>query len=190
MKKIFALIFLLISGLTFAQEDAVMYRWDMLQGANPDTIYGIDLSKMKLEELPQELEKYKQLRSLDLSKNKLQKLPDYLGDFDQLEILDASKNRLEHFPLPVCRMQNVKSIVLNRNYFDNLPECIGYLEQLEFIDLYDTPIRNLPEGLTKLKKLKKIDLSGIRFAPSFQDKWKALLPTVEIEFDPPCECME
>lgn len=190
MKRIFALIFLVCSFGSWSQSEVKIYEWEEIQGADGDTIYGVSFSKMKLDSVPESLSTYKHLRVLDLSKNKLKRIPTFLGELTELEVLDVSKNRLEVFPLPVCRMTNLKQLILNRNFFDYMPECIGYLENLEYIDLYDTPIHNLPEGLVKMKALKKIDLTGVRFAPSFQDKWNALLPNVEIIFDVPCQCME
>jgi len=200
MKWTFALIFLLTcSTLLFAQApdlwktelDAVkVYTWEEVKSADPDTIYGISLAKLKLEELPSELAKFKKLRVLNLHRNKLTKLPDFIGDFQELEDLTVSRNKLELFPLQVCRMPTIKRLALSQNFFENLPDCIGFSKELRYLDLFDTPIRSLPNSLTQLKRLEEIDFSGIRFSPTFQEKWIGLLPNVKLVFDAPCDCME
>ena len=200
MKWTFALIFLLTCSTSlFAQTPAAwkdeldevkVYTWEEAKSADPDTIYGISLSKLKLEELPSELSKFKNLRVLNLHRNKLTKLPDFICEFKNLEDLTVSRNKLELFPLQVCRMPSIKRLVLNQNFFENIPDCIGFSTELRYLDLYDTPIRSLPNSLTELKHLEEIDFSGIRFGPTFQENWIGLLPNVKLIFDAPCDCME
>ena len=193
MKKTFAHILLLITScgsFALGQEEIKIYDWEVAKMASPDTIYGISFAKLKLLELPEELEKFKNIQVLDLQNNKLTYLPDFLGDFNYLKELNASRNKLELFPLQVCRMVSLERLILNRNDFENLPECIEFARELKYVDLYDTPIQGLPESITRLNHLEKIDFSGIRFSPSFQKKWIGLLPNVELIFDAPCDCME
>jgi hypothetical protein len=37
-----------------------IYSWEQAKNANPDTIFGVSLSKLKLEQLPEELAKFKE----------------------------------------------------------------------------------------------------------------------------------
>ncbi len=194
MKTIYVLILLLLvsrtSDLLAQESDPKVYSWEEARVSDPDTIYGISFAKMKLSSLPEELAKFQKLKVLDLQKNKLTKLPDFIGDMKQLTRLDVAKNKLSVFPMVVCRMSSLEQLILNRNLFEKIPECIEYASSLKYIDLYDTPIRDLPGTLVNLKNLEKIDFSGIRFAPSFQEKWNSLLPEVDLVFDEGCDCME
>lgn len=192
MRTVFA-IFLLFTNefFCFSQEDSIkVYHWTELLQANPDTIYGVSFSKMKLTELPEELGLYKNLRFLDLEKNRLTELPFFVGEFSKLEVLNVSKNDLIIFPVEICKLSSLKKLILNRNSFDQIPECIGYCSKLELIDLWDTPVMNFPSSLQNLKMLQTIDLQGVKYGPTFQRDFRQKLPAVTIKFDPPCDCME
>lgn len=192
MKKLFALFFLISLRLTVLGQDEniTIYTWLEVQSANPDTIFGISFEKLKLESIPPELARFKNLRILDLQKNKLKEIPDFISDFTQLEKLNLEKNLLEYFPIQVCRIKSITHLALSRNYFETVPECIGELTSLVYLDFYDTPIRTLPQSLEYLKNLKEVDFSGIKFSPGFQKSWTARLPNVKLIFDAPCDCME
>ena len=194
MKKIFALIFLLSTTLSFSQdyvvENVVVYDWEIAKSANPDTIYGISFRKLKLEEVPQELEKFKQLKVLNLSKNRIVNLPEFIGELQFLEDLDLTKNKLEYYPLTLCKNSSLRFLRLGQNVFENLPACIESLQKLEYLDLIDTPISDLPESIARLKHLQEVDLTGIRFSPSFQETWIAKMSNVKMIFDAPCDCFE
>lgn len=193
MNKQFALFFLIaFSRIVVGQqeENFRIYTWEEVQNAHPDTIFGISFEKLKLESIPLELERFKQVKILDFQKNKLKEIPDFIVDFTQLEKLNLEKNAFNHFPLQICRMKNLTHLILSRNYFETVPECIGSLTSLVYMDFYDTPIRQLPQSLENLKNLKEVDFSGIKFSPKFQASWTARLPNVKLIFDAPCDCMD
>jgi Leucine-rich repeat (LRR) protein len=192
MRKLFGICLLLLySWIGFSQSDSVkVYNWSELGNADPDTIYGISFSKIKLTEVPEDLAKYRNLKILDLSKNKLTSLPQFIGDLNSLEELNLSKNDFEVFPVEICKLTNLERLIANRNPFDNLPECIEYCSKLEYMDLWETPISSFPNSIVNLKSLKEIDLQGIRYGPTFQKEIKKKIPWVTIKFDPPCDCME
>ena len=72
MKKLFALIFLLLSFLNYAQlNHGKIYMWNEVSGANPDTIHAISFEKYKVDSLPKELWNFTNLTFLNLEKNQL-----------------------------------------------------------------------------------------------------------------------
>lgn len=190
MRNVFAVILLLWLSPVFGQKSVRGYSWEEVKNANPDTVFAISFRKMKLDSIPVELSKFTSLKKLDLGKNKLTRLPAFLTDFKSLEELNIEKNRFDIFPLPVCQMTGLKRLIINRNNIGNVPDCIEYVRNLEYFDAYDNPIGSLPESFVRLKSLKKVDFSGVRTAPSFQEKWIQRLPNVEWVFDAPCDCME
>jgi Leucine-rich repeat (LRR) protein len=193
MSRIFALFFLTAVSLAVCGQenfDFRVYNWEEVQSANPDTIFGISFEKLKLESVPPELARFKQLKSLDFQKNKLKEIPDFISEFPYLEKLNLEKNLMEYFPIQICRMKSLTHLILSRNYFESVPECIGMVTSLVYMDFYDTPIRHLPQSIENLKNLKEIDFSGIKFSPTFQKSWIARLPNVKVIFDAPCDCME
>lgn len=192
MRKLFGLILILfVSANTIGQQDSIrVYNWEEVLNANPDTVFGISFTKMKLDSLPAELVNFKKLIVLNVSKNKLSDLPSFVSEFKSLKILNIEKNQFDKMPIEICGLINIEKLILNRNNIETLPECIGFLEKLEYIDLFDNPIRTLPESIALLTNLKEIDLSGIKFSPTFQNSWKSKLPKVIFVFDAPCDCME
>lgn len=190
MKKLFVLFLLHINGFTAFTQQHSVYEWHEVVKSNPDTIFGISFSKMKLSSLPADLKRFHRIEVLDISKNKLTSLPDFIGDFAYLKSLDISKNKLETFPLPICRLNKLERLIANRNPFDNVPECIGYCNELSYIELWDTPINSFPISFDTLMKLTYLDLRGVRYSPSFQENLTKRLPHTKIEFDSPCNCME
>lgn len=188
IKKQFALILILWSSISYAQEFNI-YDWEKVQGAHPDTVFAISFEKDKLSELPSELEKFTNLRQLNLAKNKLVKLPEFIFTFDSLQELNLTKNKLSKFPIGLCRLAGLKRLMIGSNDIASLPDCVEYISALEYLDLYDNPIAHLPQSMMRLENLQKVDFTGIRFNKEFQKQWTEQLPKTELVFDAPCECM-
>ena len=190
MKYLFVL-FLIVHKLSVVaqQSQPKIYQWSVAKNAHPDTIFGITFEKMKLKEVPKELQAFKQLNTLLFSNNKLSQLPDFMGEFNKLQSLDISKNNFTVFPAVICQLTELKRFIANRNPMEYLPECVGYCEKLVYVDLWDTPIGTFPTSFKALKNLKKLDLQGISYPESFQRELKQQMPTVEILFDAPCNCL-
>lgn len=190
MKLLPALIFLCISNLSFSQDTLKIYRWELVQRANPDTIYGIDASKLKWDQIPKKMYAFKNLKYLNLSKNKLTELPMEMAVFKSLKTLDATKNKIEDTPIVICQMPKLQRLHLARNKISSLPSCIGYLTDLKILDIWDNPINSLPEDVLNLKKLEAVDMRAIMLGPHFQQRWQEAMPQVKWYFDPPCHCVE
>ncbi len=191
MRIVFGLIFILVGCFSIAQQGTMkMYQWDEVVNADPDTVFALTLSKMKLEKLPDDLCKFTSLVSLDLSKNKLNDLPEYIGEFAQLKHLNIGKNQFATFPIEVCRLQNLQELIANRNAFNSIPKCIAYCTKLEVLDLWETPVHGFPEELNQIKNPLQLDLRGVKYSPTFQRQFKEKFPNILVKFDPPCDCME
>lgn len=190
MKLLPALIFLCISNFTFAQDTLRIYRWEMVQKANPDTVLAIDASKLKWDQVPEKLYAFKNLKYLNISKNKLKELPMEMAVFKSLKTLDATKNNIEQAPIVICQMPKLQKLHLARNEISSLPACIGYLADLRILDIWDNPINVLPDEVMNLKKLEAVDMRAIMLGPHFQQKWQEGMPQVKWYFDPPCHCVE
>ncbi len=188
MKNWLVSYFLLLYLPQINAQELKIYQWEEVQQANPDTILGLDCSKLKWTQIPNKLFGFKNLRYLDLSKNKLSAISDSIEQLDSLRILDVSKNNLTAVAW-MCQLSYLKRIHLSRNQISVLPECIGNLTRLQTLDLWDNPIGSLPESLTKCSSLKSVDLRGILFNLEFQHKWSEKMPQVKWEFDPPCNCV-
>lgn len=192
MRFLFAIILVLICNCAVAQSEGfVIYDWeDLPANVDADTIYGLNLSKQKLETVPASLSKFKNLRYLNLGKNKLSELPSFIGDLQNITELNLEKNKFTFLPIELCKMKNLERLIINRNLMGTLPSCVEYMIALKYIDLYDNPITKLPESFERMQNLEKVDLSGIRFSPDFQESWQLRLPNVKFVFDEACDCMK
>ncbi len=192
MRAIYVVFLLLLTNSTFAKvpDSVKVYHWtEVSDTLDRDQVVALSFHKMKLEELPAELNEFKHLKYLIVSKNKLTALPDFVGGMQELIYIDLSQNRFKELPEEICRLESLEKLILNRNGLQTLPECISNAKAITYIDLWDNPIRTLPETMVDLKNLKKVDLSGIKFAPKFQEDWYEKMPRVKWVFEEPCDCM-
>ena len=190
MKRLLFLFLLISTSLSWSQEEIRVFTWEDAQHANPDSVFALNCSKMKWETIPQELEKFKQLRYLDLSKNKLSELPEFFSAFGHLKTIDLTKNDILNFPVIFCKMPNLQKIHLSRNKMESIPSCIQYITALKLLDIWDNPISSLPDELALLKNLVAVDMRGIMLSFNFQEKWTKLMPDVKWYFDSPCHCID
>jgi Leucine-rich repeat (LRR) protein len=191
MKLLFALISLLFLNVSFSQKTTEkVYKWDEVLQANPDTVYNLSLSKMKLTELPAELWHFKNLRKLYLDKNKLSALPDSFDRFSSLEFLSLDHNQFELFPMPITRLKNLKTFIASNNRLTYLPDNISNAKNLQKMDFYNNEIADFGKGIYELEALNYLDISGTMYGTIFQKQLEEKLQKVKIVMDPPCKCLD
>jgi len=113
----------------------------------------LNLSKLRLTEIPESLTNLVQLESLDLSDNLLTKLPDWLGQFIDLRSLVISNNGITKLPELLGQLTQLTELNLSNNQLITLPDSIGQLGQLRFLHLSKNQLKVLPESLGQLKQL-------------------------------------
>jgi Leucine-rich repeat (LRR) protein len=190
MKKLFALIFLLLSFFNFAQlNHGKIYLWNEVSLANPDTIHAISFEKYKLDSLPKELWRFSNLTYLNLGKNQLTQLPDELASLVQLTELNISKNKFTFLPLIICQLPNLQRLNASRNRIASIPNQIANCQHLQVIDFYDNIIEDFGTGIFSLVELKTLNIEGVMYGTNFAEDLKRKLPNVNILLDPPCKCL-
>jgi Leucine-rich repeat (LRR) protein len=191
MKLLFALISLLFLNVSFSQKTTEkVYKWEEVQQANPDTIYNLSLSKMKLTELPPNLWRFKNLQKLYLDKNKLTALPDSFDLFKNLELLNLDHNHFELFPIPLTRLLNLKTLIASNNRLTYLPDYISNAKNLQKMDFYNNQINDFGNGIYQMQALNYLDISGTMYGTIFQKQLENKLKAVKIVMDPPCKCLD
>ena len=190
MKKLFALIFLLLSFLNYAQlNHGKIYMWNEVSGANPDTIHAISFEKYKVDSLPKELWNFTNLTYLNLEKNQLSHLPEELANLGQLTELNISKNKFTIFPLIICQLPKLQKLNASRNRIGSIPNQIANCQHLQLLDFYDNIIEDFGTGIFSLVELKTLNIEGVMYGTNFADDLKRKLPNVHILLDPPCKCL-
>ncbi len=191
MKLLFALISLLFLTISFSQKTTEkVYKWEEVKLANPDTVYNLSLSKMKLTELPASLWRFKNLRKLYLDKNKLSALPDSFDRFSSLEFLSLDHNQFELFPTPITRLKSLKTFIASNNRLTYLPDNISNAKNLQKMDFYNNEIADFGKGIYELEALDYLDISGTMYGTIFQKQLEEKLQKVKIVMDPPCKCLD
>jgi Leucine-rich repeat (LRR) protein len=119
----------------------------------------LDLSSLKLTEVPEEILSLQQLQSLNLSNNQLTELPEAIASLTQLQFLNLSFNQLTELPEAIASLTQLQTLNLSGNRLTELPEAIASLTQLQSLNLSSNKLTELPEAIASLTQLQSLDLS-------------------------------
>ena len=120
----------------------------------------LDLSNNKLASLPPEIGQLSALKEVNLSNNKLASLPPEIGQLSALRMLRLDANKLTSLPPEFSRLSALTELYFSMNQLRSLPPEIVQLVKLEVLWLYDTQLTNLPPEIGRLSALKRHSLAG------------------------------
>ena len=121
---------------------------------NFPNLKSLDLSNNKLKTLPKSIGKLKFLEKLVLKNNNLTNLIEDLGNLTLLTYLDVSCNKIETIPNKLIACQALRWLYLNNNQFERVPNVVENLVNLERLNIYDNPLQNTNFDRQKLTKLR------------------------------------
>ena len=146
--------------------------------AEKDSIRRVNLSRLYLSKVPEELRDCRQLEEVILAENEIKTFPAWLFDLPALKKLNISFNCNKVIPPALARAQKLEKLVISAPADKTLPEAVLQLPQLKIlhiagalsglpdglfnlgqlqeIGLFANELTTLPEGITRLPKLKKI----------------------------------
>ncbi|MBD1886468.1 leucine-rich repeat domain-containing protein [Microcoleus vaginatus] len=119
----------------------------------------LDLSEMKLTEVPEAIASLTQLQELDLDDNQLTELPEAIASLTQLQKLYLRNNQLTELPEAIASLTQLQRLYLDNNQLRSLPESIASLTQLRVLYLQNNQLRSLPESIASLTQLQLLYLS-------------------------------
>ena len=184
-------VLVILFNHSLAQDQHKTYYWNEIHDSiDPLSIKNISLTKLKIDSVPEELLKYKNIVSLDLSKNKLKTIPNWINSFEALRKINLYKNDFEQFPVQIFKLTQLDTLIISKNKLDSLPDEIQQLKKLKYLDLWDNLILYYPENISELTNLKTLDIRGITYGPTFIEKLISTLPWTTILYDEPCSCVE
>lgn len=127
-----------------------------------DTLSILNLSGLKVSQLPKHFYGLTNLISLFLDNTALKRLDAALGDLQNLSHLEISNSPfLQTLPPEIGRLSKLKEFLCTHTDLRTLPRQIGSLVQLEKLDLHDnTALRMLPPELGQLVHLRSLNCSG------------------------------
>jgi small GTP-binding protein len=106
--------------------------------------------------------KIKQSAELDLSKLNLRQLPDQIYELNFLERLISRDNPLEYLHESIGYLKSLKYMDIADVKFSELPQSFSNLTDLEYLTLSGKQIEKFPEQLLSLHKLISIDLTDCK----------------------------
>lgn len=177
----------------FAQEapvDTAYTFFSLAEAAKqPELVYKLNLSRKKLDSIPDVIYQMLNLRVLDLSRNNIDSIAPAIGNLVHLERLNLSNNQLTELPQEIGRLHRLRYLSLNRNLLVRLPESIGDCTALEVLELWDNELEDVPDNISQLQNLKVLELRGILFSEEQQARIDALVvKSAKIYMSPSCNC--
>ena len=132
---------------------------------HPDSVEKLVLRRQKLKDIPDQIRKFKHLKTLDLGRNYIDQIPSWLAELTELEVIVLDNNSLEAISAELCQVKSLKKLdVWNNN--------LGYFS----------------EELAQLTHLEVFDLRAILIDQDQQNAISKLLPHTKIYFSPACRC--
>jgi Leucine-rich repeat (LRR) protein/GTPase SAR1 family protein len=147
-----------------ARDEAYQKAERRIEAARQEEATKLDLSGMRLTELPEAIASLTQLQTLNLSRNQLTELPGAIASLTQLQTLDLSKNRLTELPASISFLTQLRSLDLFGNQLTELPSSIASLTQLQELNLSNNQLTELPEAISAFTQLQKLYLSRNQLA--------------------------
>ncbi|NER35832.1 MAG: hypothetical protein F6J93_17900 [Oscillatoria sp. SIO1A7] len=154
-----------------AKDEAYRKAEERIEQARQEGATELDLSKMRLTEVPEQIASLTQLQRLDLSENRLTEVSPALAELSQLQQLNLSDNELEEVPEEIASLAQLQELDLSINELTQLPAAFARLSQLKVLKLggfkfelgqirAGNKLSELPEAIAQLTGLQKLDLSG------------------------------
>lgn len=127
----------------------------------------LNLNKLGLTEIPEEVYSMKNLKVLRLYGNKIDSISPRIQELTNLEKLYIGKNKLTHFPPEIGQLKNLKLLSAQYNDIRFLTSSIGKLDSLEQLILNQNQLTSLPVEIGGMKNLKSLQLNfnWISFIP-------------------------
>jgi len=163
-----------------ARRDAAYRKAEQLieQARRQGNATTLDLSSMKLTQLPESIVSLTHLERLYLYNNQLTALPESIISLTHLERLYLYNNQLTILPESIASLTQLQRLDLRNNQLTALPESIASLTQLQELNLSNNELRSLPESLASLTQLQVLDLCNNQLkslpeslAPLTQLRW-------------------
>ncbi|KAJ8276844.1 hypothetical protein GJAV_G00068540 [Gymnothorax javanicus] len=86
------------------------------------------------------------LTYMDISRNRLESLPEWVCDSRRLEVLDISHNHIGELPIGLFCSSSLRKLLLGHNRLRKLPERLERM-QIEVLDLQHNQLQELPSNL-------------------------------------------
>jgi Leucine-rich repeat (LRR) protein len=123
----------------------------------------LDLSGQGLTEIPEEIFKYRNLKTLNLRNNEIKLVSKDIGFLKHLKNLNLSNNKITTLGAKFFDLVNLEYLFLNNNKLKSFPVQVVNLTKLKALDLSGNLFSKLPIELTGFQPLSSLNLSNNQF---------------------------
>ncbi|MEH1954768.1 COR domain-containing protein [Nostoc sp.] len=141
-----------------ARDKAYQEAEQRIEKARQEGAIKLDLSNIKLTELPEAIASLTGLQQLYLSYNQLTELPEAIASLTGLQLLNLRNNQLTELPEAIASLTGLQLLYLDNNQLTELPEAIASLTQLQKLYLDNNQLTELPEAIASLTGLQQLSL--------------------------------
>lgn len=122
------------------------------------------------------------LRTLNLADCKIEKLPGNVTRLKNMEYLFLYRNNLKTLPAGIGQLSKLKSLSVSSNKdFTNLPPTVATLRNLERLDLSYSAISALPGTINGMKQLKDLNMKRTNITKARADQLRKALPKTKVD---------
>lgn len=143
-----------------------------IEEARKNLDISLNLSYLRLTELPESIAQLSQLRALILKGNQLTMLPEFITRLARLLELSLSNNQLRTLPESIARLSKLRVLSLMDNKLKRLPESVTQLSRLGSLSLSNNQLTTLPESIARLSELRWLRLDGNQLTTLPESLWK------------------
>ena len=111
-----------------------------IQKVRENRFYHLDLSRLGLKEIPEDISDLNYLMELDLSYNAFSSMPEMVAKMKNLRVLDLSDNQIMDINFIYGENYSFQELNISNNYLYHIPESIEYLSsdtEIIFDNVYD-----------------------------------------------------
>lgn len=136
------------------------HRYRSLEKAysQPDSVINLALYANDLNEIPSNIDTFKNLQLLGLDHNNLSDLPSTIGNLIYLQKIHLNKNSFTEFPVELTQNSFLKTILISDNQIESITPDIKNLVYLEDLVMNDNKLGTVPPALFELRELKVLGL--------------------------------
>jgi Leucine-rich repeat (LRR) protein len=151
---------------------------ELIRQAKQTNARRLNLSDLKLSELPPEIGDLAELRVLWVANNRLESLPPEIGKLTRLLSLRAENNRLKSLPPEIGELTELRRITLHRNRLTGFPDEFWRLHNLQRLITAGNQLETLADGIGQLTHLQELKFGG------WYPKWSQVLGNQLSELPP------
>jgi Leucine-rich repeat (LRR) protein len=134
----------------------------------------LDISDIRLTQIPKEIWNLINLASLNLGWNNLTQIPKEIWNLINLTSLNLHYNELTNIPKEIWNLVNLTSLHLGYNELTNIPKEAWNLVNLASLDLRENKLTNIPKEIWNLITLESLYLVWNKIVSVPSEIWNLL----------------